>query len=86
MNIFAGFYIRVSKGRFRKEFKPLPVLTQAICFFENRLKKMKMSIEVQLDPNAADLKISGDQVRLKQVFSNIIENALRYVDKPGQLV
>jgi two-component system sensor histidine kinase BaeS len=69
----------------RRELKPLPVLTQVICFFENRLKKSDMSITVDLDPNAADLKIAGDQVRLKQVFSNLIENALRYADKPGRL-
>jgi two-component system sensor histidine kinase BaeS len=70
----------------RKEFKPLLVLTQVIYFFENRLKKGDMSIDVKLDPSAADLEITGDQVRLKQVFSNIIENALRYADKPGRLM
>lgn len=69
----------------RNEIKLLPVLTQVICFFENRLKKSDMAIDVQLDPGAADLKITGDQVRLKQVFSNLIENALRYADKPGSL-
>jgi two-component system sensor histidine kinase BaeS len=68
-----------------KEFKPLPVLTQVICFFENRLKKKGMAIDVCLESSAADLKIEGDAVRLKQVFSNLIENALRYADKPGTL-
>jgi two-component system sensor histidine kinase BaeS len=68
-----------------KEFKPLPVLTQAICSFENRLRKSGLSMAVDLDPDSADLKIRGDSVRLKQVFSNLIENALRYADKPGCL-
>jgi two-component system sensor histidine kinase BaeS len=68
-----------------KRFKPLPVLTQVICLFENRFKKGDMGIDVKLEPSDADIEIMGDQFRLKQVFSNLMENALRYTDKPGQL-
>jgi two-component system sensor histidine kinase BaeS len=32
-----------------------------------------------------DNEIVGDEIRLKQVFSNLIENALRYMNTPGML-
>lgn len=64
--------------------KPLMILTQTIFLFENRLKKSGIEIKVQFE-DVADLEIIGDQVRLKQVFSNLIENALQHMSKPGSL-
>jgi two-component system sensor histidine kinase BaeS len=69
----------------KEPIRPLMVLTQAIYFFENRLKQKGVSIKVALAPAAVDLEIAGDRVRIRQVFSNLIENALQYMDKPGLL-
>lgn len=72
--------------RMEKEVvRPLMVLTQLVYFFENRLKKKDVSVSVELEPVAVEQKIRGDLVRIRQVFSNLIENALQYMDKPGKL-
>lgn len=65
--------------------KPLMVLTQVVYFFDNRLRKKTISIDIQIEPTAVDIEIVGDEVRLKQVFSNLVENALRYMNTPGVL-
>lgn len=70
----------------KKPIKPLPLLTQVICSFESRLKENNLAIDVNLESEAADLEVAGDRIRLQQVFSNIIENSIRYTDKPGLLV
>jgi two-component system sensor histidine kinase BaeS len=56
-----------------------------IYFFENRLKKKGVSVDVVLEPTAVEQKITGDLVRIRQVFSNLIENAFQHMDKPGVL-
>ena len=65
--------------------KPLPVLSQAIYFFQNRMVNNEMSVEVLLDPAAADLQMKGDRDRLMQLFTNLLENALNHTNKPGAL-
>jgi two-component system sensor histidine kinase BaeS len=70
----------------REVIKPLPILTQAVDIFQNRFQSNDMSIEVDLDPKAADLKLIGDNDRLMQLFSNILENAINYTKKPGRLI
>jgi two-component system sensor histidine kinase BaeS len=70
---------------FRKDpIKPLHILKEAIRIFQIRLDQRE--IEVQLDPGADDdIRITGDGDRLMQVYSNILENTLRYTDAPGIL-
>ena len=65
--------------------KPLPILSEEIYFFQKRFEDNNMSIEFEFDEGAADLQITGDYNRLKQLFSNILENAIRYTKKPGKL-
>lgn len=69
----------------RRTIKPLMILSQTLYLFEKRIKKRNISIKVQFEQGAEDLELLGDQIRLKQVFSNLIENALQHMDNPGLL-
>lgn len=57
-------------------------LQAALDRFATRLQEHKIVINAQL-PDA--LLVEADAERLNQVWSNILENAVRYVDVPGTL-
>ena len=68
-----------------ESFKPLPILSQAIHIFQNRFEGCGMSIVVDLEPTAADLKVMGDPGRIMQLFTNLFANVLSHAEKPGKL-
>jgi two-component system sensor histidine kinase BaeS len=63
-------------------------LLQALreCFqkFQGRFREKAIAIIDELGSNE-DCIITGDRDRLMQVFSNLLENTLRYTDTPGTL-
>jgi two-component system sensor histidine kinase BaeS len=62
----------------------LQVLSECLQKFQARFKEKTISIinELQCDE---DIIVIGDRDRLIQVFSNLLENTLRYTDTPGSL-
>jgi two-component system, OmpR family, sensor histidine kinase BaeS len=66
--------------------KPVSILTQAIYHFQTRIENSGMSLDVRVEPTGDDLKMMGDPLRLVQLFSNLIENALIHTEKPGRLI
>lgn len=66
--------------------KPLTILIDNLYIFQKRLKSSDLSIDVEYQQEAVDLQIIGDYNRLKQLFTNILENSVRYTKKPGKLV
>jgi two-component system, OmpR family, sensor histidine kinase BaeS len=70
----------------KKLLKPLPILSEDVYVFQKRFESNDMLIEFEFDEGATDLQILGDYDRLKQLFSNILENAVRYTKKPGKLI
>jgi two-component system, OmpR family, sensor histidine kinase BaeS len=70
----------------KKLLKPLPILSEDVYVFQKRFESSNISIEFEFDELAADLQVLGDYDRLKQLFSNILENAIRYVKRPGKLI
>jgi two-component system, OmpR family, sensor histidine kinase BaeS len=70
---------------FKKEpIDPLKVLDDTLRAFRTRFDKQ--SIDLQQDPAPdAPIRILGDADRLTQLFSNLLENTLRYADSPGTL-
>lgn len=70
---------------FKKE--PLNLLqTVRRCLekFHNRFKEQAISIDDELG-TTEDIIVTGDRDRLMQVFSNLLENTLRYTDSSGAL-
>lgn len=63
---------------------PLHVLKTALKLFQNRLTQQKITILDNLTAEQ-DIMVMGDSDRLTQVFSNLLENTLRYADAPGIL-
>lgn len=70
---------------FKKEpIKPFQILRETLKWFQIRLAQHHIQVQDKLPVD--DLMIlQGDADRLMQLFSNLLENTLRYVDSPGTL-
>jgi len=68
----------------KKRLDPIEVLRETVGLFQSRVKERGLHLDVDMEgePHA---RIEGNPDRLKQVFSNILENTLRYADTPGTL-
>jgi two-component system sensor histidine kinase BaeS len=64
--------------------KPLKILQEVLGTFETRLEQAGIQVE---DHSIEDResKIIGDEDRLKRLFTNLVENTVRYTDSPGIL-
>ena len=63
---------------------PVAVLKETLCNFKQRFAENQITIENSLE-NQPPLTIMGGADRLQQLFSNLLENTLRYADTPGTL-
>ncbi len=68
----------------RQPLNPLHVLQQSLNQFQARLAQQKIKLRANLQTKEVPY-LAGDSDRLLQVFNNLLENTLRYVDKPGWL-
>ena len=62
---------------------PLPVLEDVLALFKPRLTTSDLTIINNLTNEPFVIK--GNRDRLKQLFTNLIENNLRYTSKPGTI-
>jgi len=70
---------------FKKEpVKVLQAVRTCLEQFQLRFNERAISIADELG-NAEDITVTGDRDRLMQLFSNLLENTLRYTDSPGAL-
>ncbi len=60
------------------------VLEKVIENYQIRLAERRIEVDLRLD-EIEEIHIRGDADRLGQVFTNIVENACRYVQSPGTL-
>lgn len=68
----------------REWLDPDAVLANALGSYRSRLKRLGIDIRLQAAP-LKGIRIKGDADRLEQVFTNILENACKYVAAPGAL-
>ncbi|SHL03439.1 two-component system, OmpR family, sensor histidine kinase BaeS [Desulfatibacillum alkenivorans DSM 16219] len=69
----------------KREIQPLSVLQETLQRFMERCSKEGLMLENRL-PNGPGPAALADKDRLIQLFSNLMENAIRYTDKPGKLI
>lgn len=62
----------------------LLIIRETLNVFQTRLNERGIKIEDLLDKQKAVI-IAGDLHRLQQVFTNLLNNSLRYTDSPGSL-
>ena len=63
---------------------PVGILKGTIELFEPRFAEKRLQLRSGL-PNDVSFSLLADPDRLQQLFSNVLENSLRYTDSPGQL-
>ncbi|HEX2967016.1 MAG TPA: ATP-binding protein [Syntrophorhabdaceae bacterium] len=64
-----------------EKFEPAALIQQVLKIFEQRAMTKGLYIRLTVDPNTP--AITGDPFKLEQVFINLIDNALKYVEKGG---
>jgi len=68
----------------REPVQVLQVLANTVKIFESRFADKGIDVQLELGHDM-EVTVSGDADRISQVFSNILENSLRYTESPGQL-
>lgn len=69
----------------KNRVKPLNILKTTLESFQLRLEKQSIQVQADLSVNP-DFYFSASKEHLERLFSNIIENTLRYTDSPGVLI
>lgn len=67
----------------REPINPVAVLQATLRSFQTRFEERGLRLEEAL--HLPEVVMAGDEDRLKQLFANLLENALRYADVPGVL-
>lgn len=70
---------------YRKEvLDVIALLRETLTLHSNQLHEQNLQIDT-LGVTPEKVLVQGDPQRLQQLFKNLLENSLRYTDKPGQL-
>jgi two-component system sensor histidine kinase BaeS len=68
----------------KDDIAPLDILQQMVSHYRSRLASRNIDVHLGLK-TAGPVTLNGDADRLAQLFTNLLENTLRYTDSPGFL-
>ncbi len=68
----------------RENINPSAIAKNVVTAFKSRFEQAGIKV-LPITDNSPEIRITGDHERLAQVFSNILENTLKYTDSPGTL-
>jgi signal transduction histidine kinase/ActR/RegA family two-component response regulator len=77
---------RISSGKITLKTEPLvlaDVLQQAVETMQSGIQERRQTLQLELPPES--VVVEGDQVRLTQVFTNLLANASKYTGDGGML-
>jgi len=77
---------KIEKGKMECVLKPMriqAVASDVVLFFEAKAQEQGVTIQSRLDPNTS--QVNGDAERLRQVFLNLISNALKFTPEGGTI-
>lgn len=80
-------FSRLQSGSFKVNMQPtdiLPVVDEAVNMYEEIARKQ--GIAMTYFPLTVSVCVKADRDRLKQVFINIIDNAVKYTNSGGQII
>ena len=64
---------------------PLGILEESVELFEKKFSEKGVGLTYE-PPSGIQAAILGDPDRLQQLYTNLLENSLRYTDVPGNLI
>ena len=77
---------RISRGKLELHLKPVAihgVLSDAISIVQTDMEQKNIRLTLKL--NATKQTVSGDAVRLQQIFWNVLKNAAKFTPKNGKI-
>jgi two-component system CheB/CheR fusion protein len=75
---------RIVSGNFHIDFKPVDLRATVLAAIDDLAgSAARKSIELKVDVGSSTVMVSGDAVRLQQVVSNILVNAIKFTPEKG---
>jgi two-component system sensor histidine kinase BaeS len=68
----------------RESVRPVAVLEETLSHYRHRLEERQIKVTQSLE-DTRDIAILGDPDRLSQLFTNLLENNLRYTNTAGRI-